>query len=56
MSRFSTGSRKQPVLNEEAIKELEPMKLPGTLDRWTGNVLYPNEDSAVWDVTSNDVC
>ena len=32
------------------MKELEPLKLPGKLAGFTGNVLYPNEESAVWDV------
>ena len=35
---------------DELQKELEPLKLPGRLAEYTGNVLYPNEDSAVWDV------
>lgn len=35
---------------DELQKELEPLKLPGKLAGYTGNVLYPNEDSAVWDV------
>ena len=35
---------------DESQKELEPLKLPGRLAEYTGNVLYPNEDSAVWDV------
>lgn len=26
------------------------MKLPGTMGEYTGNVMYPNDDSAVWDV------
>lgn len=30
--------------------KLEPMKLPGKLNQFTGNVMYPNDDSAVWDV------
>ena len=35
---------------DDSQKELEPLKLPGKLAQYTGNVLYPNEDSAVWDV------
>ena len=35
---------------DESQKELEPLKLPGRLAEYTGNVMYPNEDSAVWDV------
>ena len=35
---------------DESQKELEPLRLPGRLAEYTGNVLYPNEDSAVWDV------
>ena len=31
-------------------KELEPLKLPGKLGQMTGNVLYPNESSQVWDL------
>ena len=30
--------------------QMEPMKLPGKLSQYTGTVMYPNEDSAVWDV------
>ena len=37
-------------LPEVARKELEPLKLPGKLSGFTGNVMYPNDDSAVWDV------
>lgn len=29
---------------------LEPMKLPGKLGQFTGTVMYPNDESAVWDV------
>ncbi len=37
--------------------ELEPMKLPGKGNEWTGNVLYPNDKSAVWDVNGKwSVC
>ena len=28
------------------------MKLPGDLEKWTGNVMYPDKESAVWDVNS----
>ncbi len=35
---------------KEYTQELEPMKLPGRLADYTGNVLYPDENSAVWDV------
>lgn len=35
---------------DDSQKELEPLKLPGKLGSYTGNVLYPNDDSAVWDV------
>ena len=35
---------------DAALKELEPLKLPGKLADFTGTVLYPNEESAVWDV------
>ena len=34
---------------DELQKELE-LELLGRLAEYTGNVLYPNEDSAVWDV------
>ncbi|XP_003386058.1 PREDICTED: NADH-ubiquinone oxidoreductase 49 kDa subunit-like [Amphimedon queenslandica] len=44
--------RKGPEINYETLKELEPVKLPGKLNDWAGNVLYPNEDSAIWDVTN----
>lgn len=49
-----TGDKtKQQVLEEDrdaTLKELEPLKLPGDLAGYTGNVMYPNEESAVWDV------
>lgn len=31
-------------------EELEPLKLPGALSEYTGNVLYPDEESAKWDI------
>ncbi|XP_062523301.1 NADH dehydrogenase [ubiquinone] iron-sulfur protein 2, mitochondrial-like isoform X2 [Corticium candelabrum] len=31
-------------------EELEPLKLPGPLAEYTGNVLYPNEESEKWDI------
>ena len=36
---------------EDVTKELERIKLPGKWSQWTGNVLYPDENSAIWDVT-----
>ena len=30
-------------------KQLEGMKLPGSLDKWTGTVMYPDEDTKLWD-------
>ena len=30
-------------------KQLEPMKLPGGLNKWTGTVMYPNEETELWD-------
>ena len=38
------------VVSEEAEEELSPHKLPGELNDWTGNVLYPDEESRKWDV------
>ena len=38
------------VVSEEAEEELAPHKLPGELNDWTGNVLYPDEESRKWDV------
>ncbi|XP_064393043.1 NADH-ubiquinone oxidoreductase 49 kDa subunit-like [Halichondria panicea] len=38
------------VAAEQAQRELEPLKLPGKLGLFTGNVLYPDDNSAVWDV------
>ena len=26
------------------------LELPGKLNEWTGTVMYPNDDSALWDV------
>ena len=48
----STKSQAELVEEERqaALKELEPLKLPGKLADYTGNVMYPNEESAVWDV------
>lgn len=49
----STGTKPPgpgPRSEEEAMLELAPMKLPGKLNQFTGTVMYPNEDSAVWDV------
>ena len=37
---------------QAALKELEPLKLPRKIAEYTGNVMYPNEESAVWDVDS----
>ena len=49
-----SGTKSQAELVEEerqaALKELEPLKLPGKMAEYTGNVMYPNEESAVWDV------
>ena len=42
-----------PKPQDDSQKELEPLKLPGKLGEYTGNVLYPNEDSAVWDVNGS---
>lgn len=54
------GNKSQAQLVEEdrkaALKELEPLKLPGKLSEYTGNVMYPNEESAVWDVDSKYIC
>lgn len=50
------GNKSQAQLVEEdrqaALKELEPLKLPKKIADYTGNVMYPNEESAVWDVDS----
>ena len=34
----------------EVEDENKPMKLPGVLSTMTGTVLYPDEESAKWDV------
>jgi hypothetical protein len=39
-----------PDRDDEGLLTVERMKLPGKLQDWTGTVMYPNEDSAVWDV------
>ena len=49
--RWSSGSQ-QHAEDSVVMQELAPRKLPGKLSEWTGNVMYPNEDSAVWDVNS----
>ncbi len=38
------------VAAAQAQRELEPLRLPGKLGLFTGNVLYPDDNSAVWDV------
>ena len=53
------GEEKSPAQDLEkqrqaALKELEPLKLPGDLAQYTGNVMYPNEESAVWDVDGKE--
>lgn len=47
---YSNGHVTPEKAGETAVNELEPLRLPGKLAAFTGNVLYPNEDSAVWDV------
>ena len=37
---------------QEALKELEPLKMPRNIAEYMGNVMYPNEESAAWDVDS----
>lgn len=53
------GHKTQAQIVEEdrqaALKELEPRKLHGKLAGYTGNVMYPNEESAVWDVDSKSI-
>ena len=49
----------KPEQLEPKDNELSPLKLPGQLSTMTGNVLYPNEESSVWDVngeSSNVLC
>ena len=51
LTRFYSSGQRQPQVKEDSgLKELEPLKLPGKLGTFTGNVMYPNEESAVWDV------
>ena len=40
----------EKIAEQEGVLELEPMKLPGRGNEWTHNVMYPNDQSAVWDV------
>ena len=47
---YSSGQQQSQVKEEGGMRELEPLKLPGKLGTFTGNVMYPNEESAVWDV------
>jgi hypothetical protein len=42
----------KPEQLEPKDNELSPLKLPGQLSTMTGNVLYPNEESSVWDVNA----
>lgn len=55
MNRFSSlydnKSEEEDFINRN--KELETMKLPGGLDKWTGTVMYPNEETQVWDQRKN---
>ena len=51
LTRLYSSGQQQPQIREDSgLKELEPLKLPGKLGAFTGNVMYPNEESAVWDV------
>ena len=47
---FSSKEERLPT-TEEVLKEIEPVKLPGRWAEYTGNVMYPDEESALWDVT-----
>ena len=53
MSFQRFNSSNIPMSDEEDLimrnKELEEMKLPGSLDKWTGTVMYPDEDTKLWD-------
>lgn len=55
-----SSSKSGPGQSLEKLKALEKLKsdedaeleeLPEELKGWTGNVMYPNEESDVWDVT-----
>lgn len=48
--RYSSGPQTPQKGDKYDLPELEPMKLPGTMGQFTGNVMYPNDESAVWDV------
>ena len=47
---YSQSVQTSTKAKDDSQKELEPLKLPGKLGEYTGNVLYPSEDSSVWDV------
>lgn len=51
-TRFSSNNAQSAPESQqdESVLELEPMKLPGKLGDYTGNVMYPNDESAVWDI------
>lgn len=53
--RYSAGpGAPQVPEKDDSLPELEPMRLPGSLGEYTGNVMYPNDESAVWDVDRKD--
>ena len=49
-SSSSSGQASPETDEEKVIKELEPLRLPGKLAGFTGNVMYPDGESSVWDV------
>lgn len=50
-NRYSTSSKLTPEgEKDESLMELDPLKLPGKLSEYTGNVMYPDDESAVWDI------
>ena len=55
----SSESRAKEEEGEEstAVRELKPLDLPGGLAGFTGNVLYPDEQSDVWNTDGEgDAC
>lgn len=47
---LSLSSYLRRLPESEVEEEIKPLKLPGVLSTMTGTVLYPDEESAKWDV------
>ena len=50
LSLFCLNSYLRRLQEGEVEDENKPLKLPGVLSTMTGTVMYPDEESAKWDV------